>query len=222
MANPIRCPRCGTELTADSPDKLCPRCMLMAGLDSKEKELSPATAAYSPGFTPPTPEELGHYFPQLEILELLGRGGMGAVYKARQHGLDRLVALKILPPGVGPRSGLRRALHARGPGAGASSIIRTSSASTTSARPTGCIYFVMEYVDGVNLRQAIRARPLTPEQALAIVPQICDALQFAHDEGDRPSRHQAGEHPARQAGPGEDRRLRPGQAARARACRRRG
>jgi serine/threonine protein kinase len=41
----------------------------------------------------------------------------------------------------------------------------------------------MEYVDGVNLRQAMRASRFTPEQALAIVPHICDAVQFAHDEG---------------------------------------
>src|SRR6187431_1119001 len=41
----------------------------------------------------------------------------------------------------------------------------------------------MEYVDGSNLRQLMRAAELTPEQALAIVPQVCDALQFAHDEG---------------------------------------
>ena len=41
----------------------------------------------------------------------------------------------------------------------------------------------MEYVDGVNLRQAIQSGGMTPKEALAIVPQICDALQFAHDEG---------------------------------------
>ncbi len=41
----------------------------------------------------------------------------------------------------------------------------------------------MEYVDGVNLRQAMRAGQLTPAEALRIVPQLCEALQFAHDEG---------------------------------------
>ncbi len=47
----------------------------------------------------------------------------------------------------------------------------------------GQFYFVMEYVDGANLRQVIRNRQLTPPEALAVVPQICDALQYAHDEG---------------------------------------
>ena len=108
---------------------------------------------------------------------------MGAVYKARQPGLDRLVAIKILPPEVGrdPAFAERFTREAR-------ALARLSHPNIVSVydfgQRDGLFYFVMEYVDGVNLRQAILAGGMsTRKQALAIVPQICDALQFAHDEG---------------------------------------
>jgi tRNA A-37 threonylcarbamoyl transferase component Bud32 len=183
MENPTRCPRCGTELTAGTPEKLCPRCLLLAGLESQGvKAASPPTAVYVPGFAAPTPEELGRLFPQLEILELLGKGGMGAVYKARQRGLDRHVALKILPPEVGIDNAFSERFTRE-----AKALAQLNHPNIVgvfdSGNVNGLYFFLMEYVDGVNLRQALRAGNLKPAEALKIVPQICDALQFAHDEG---------------------------------------
>jgi serine/threonine protein kinase len=125
---------------------------------------------------------LARHFPHLEILELLGQGGMGAVYKARQTKLDRLVAVKVLPPEVArdPAFAERFTREAR-------SLARLSHPNIVMVfdfgEADGLFYFSMEFVDGRNVRQLLQADELTPAQALRIVPQVCDALGYAHDEG---------------------------------------
>lgn len=177
-----QCPACGAALPPDAPQGQCPNCLLRAVYDSQPD--SNATRPYPPqsSFVPPSVEELQPRFPQFEILELLGKGGMGAVYKARQPALDRLVAIKILPLEISqdPAFAERFQREAR-------ALARLSHPHIVAVhdfgQTSGLCYFVMEFVDGANLRQTIRAGSLMPQQALAIVPQICEALQFAHDEG---------------------------------------
>ncbi len=133
-------------------------------------------------FTPPGVDELGRKFPQLEILSLIGRGGMGAVYKARQRELDRVVALKILPPGFGDDAAFAERFTRE-----ARALAKLNHPGIVTihdfGRADGLYFFVMEFVDGVNLRQLLSSGRISPREALAIVPEICDALQFAHDHG---------------------------------------
>ena len=104
------------------------------------------------------------------------------VYQARQPELDRTVALKILSPALrrDPAFEERFAREARVLGKLQHPNIVTLFEHGESG---GFFYLLMEYIDGVNLRQAMSAGRFTPEQALAIVPSICDALQSAHAEG---------------------------------------
>jgi serine/threonine protein kinase len=193
MADERQCNECGGKLPADAPQGLCPQCLMKLGLPSgaggEDHALSddqtaiPTSATPPGGFVPPEPEELAKKFPQLEILELLGQGGMGAVYKARQKQLDRLVALKILPPEVGrdPAFAERFAREAR-------SLARLNHPGIVSVfdfghTEDGLYYFIMEFVDGTDLRRVIEGGQLDPVEALAIVPQICEALQYAHEDG---------------------------------------
>ncbi len=177
------CPTCAKPLPQDAPMGMCPDCLLSAGFGTVTTD---GQAEALRAFRPPAPAELAPHFPELEIIELIGQGGMGAVYKARQRELDRLVALKILPPVVGdaPAFAERFAREAKAlaklnhPG-----IVTLYEFGKTDAPPAPVYFFLMEHVDGVNLRQLLHSSRISAREALAIVPQICDALQFAHDQG---------------------------------------
>lgn len=168
------CPRCQAPIPADAPGGICPACALRGVVEGTGP--APFTAAGIP-----TAEEIAAAFPEYEILGSIGQGGMSVVFKARQPRLDRMVALKILPPSLAAQPGF------------AERFTREARALARLAHPhivavydfgerAGFYYLVMEFVDGVNLRQALRAG-ITPEQALQLVPRVCEALQFAHDRG---------------------------------------
>jgi tRNA A-37 threonylcarbamoyl transferase component Bud32 len=184
------CKQCQQPLPVDAPEGLCPACLAKVALGTEPTtfgatiNVNPMAEAAAAAETRVAPEvaQLAAQFPQLEIIELLGMGGMGMVYKARQPRLDRFVALKILPvesqqhPSFAERFGREAKALAKlnHPG-----IVNVYDFGQTGQY----YYFVMEYVDGMNLRHLLHNQPLEPRQALELVKQICTALQYAHDEG---------------------------------------
>jgi tRNA A-37 threonylcarbamoyl transferase component Bud32/TM2 domain-containing membrane protein YozV len=157
--------------------------MLKAGLASQTEGPGGVGAQGTKIIQPPlTPAEIAALFPQLEILECLGRGGMGVVYKARQPRLNRIVALKILAQEK-DRDGQFVERFTRE----AQALARLNHPNIVTVHDFGetgghC-YLVMEFVDGLNLRQLLLNGKMAPGQALTIVPKICEALQYAHEQG---------------------------------------
>jgi len=168
------CPRCSEALPpAGAIDGLCPRCLLEHGVREPRSAETPRL---------PTAAELQERIPRLEILHVLGRGGMGAVYKARQPDLDRHVAVKVLRPDLADDTALsdRFVREAR-------NLARLDHPNIVRIHDFGreehFVYLVMEYVDGSSVRELIDARLLAPSDALAIFPEICEALRYAHEHG---------------------------------------
>ncbi len=169
------CQQCRAPLAADAAGWLCPECQI----DPARTPPSGASATPRP---PPTVEELAPLFPGLEIAGLIGQGGMGMIYKARQPQLDRVVALKILSPELrrDPAFAGRFSREAQ-------ALAKLSHSHIVSIFDFGqagpFYYFLMEFVDGVTLRDRIERKDFSPEEARRMVREICDALQFAHEEG---------------------------------------
>lgn len=175
--NQPKCPQCLTSLTEDAPQGLCPSCLMALANLATDQDTLPMTASDSPSLS-----EITAAFPDLEIMERIGQGGMGVVFKAKQPRLDRTVALKVLPKRLAAALGFPERFNREG-----RVLARLNHPSIVTVydfgESGGFCYLLMEYVDGVNLRQAMRAGRFTPEQALEVVPEICTALQYAHEQG---------------------------------------
>ena len=176
MSNAQSCARCGATLPpGHDPAKPCPRCLLALG-----QETEAPRAPTKPGRAPSI-EELQPLFDNLEIEGLVGQGGMGAVYRAVHKDLGRPVALKILTVAeADPAFDERFAREAR-------AMASLSHANIASVHDFGkkgdFTYLMLEFVDGVNVRELIRKGDVSSREALGMVSQICAALQYAHDKG---------------------------------------
>lgn len=134
-------------------------------------------------WTPPTVEELSQLLPQYRIEGFLGRGGMGAVYKGWQEHLGRAVAIKLLPAELSTDDQFVARFQREARLLAALQHPNIVSVYDFGQMPDGQLYFVMEYVEGTDLRRVLQGDGLEPDRALGIIVQVCEALQAAHRQG---------------------------------------
>ena len=124
----------------------------------------------------------GRFFGDYELIEEIGRGGMGAVYKARQISLNRVVAIKmILAGGLASANSVRRF---RAEAAAAASLQHPNIVAVHEVGEfEGHQYFSMGYVDGKSLAEWVREHPLPVRQAAGWLKTIAEAIHYAHQHG---------------------------------------
>ncbi|HEU4389879.1 MAG TPA: WD40 repeat domain-containing serine/threonine-protein kinase [Blastocatellia bacterium] len=178
MTEPGYCTQCNSELPDDAPSGLCPKCLLELAFSADSESLASVTL-------PNTPLLSGlkvHYFGDYELLEEIARGGMGLVYKARQMSLNRIVALKMMRPG----------LLASEPEVQRFRVEAEAAASLQHPRIVaihevgeyeGLCYFSMDYVEGKSLAEIVRDQPLPARRAASYVKTIAETVDFAHQKG---------------------------------------
>lgn len=133
---------------------------------------------------PPSIEDLDAVLDQYEFLDILGQGGMGAVYQGRQKSMNRLVAIKILPK-VEDVDELRFSERFQREARAMAQMAHPNIVTVYDFGQTddGQLFFVMEYVDGTDLSHVIREGPLGQDRIFKWIEQICDALFYAHSKG---------------------------------------
>jgi len=190
------CRKCGAKIFSDAPEGLCASCMLKIALGTFREaavagvvdpgspdELSPPNANPPPDNKTTTHVagmlgELGDY----ELLEEVGRGGQGVVFRARQKSLNRTVALKVISLGQWARKAhvkrfrleAEAAAHLEHPG-----IVPIHEVGERD----GSCYFSMKFVEGGQLDEVIRRTPMPIRQAAELIAKVARTVHYAHEHG---------------------------------------
>ncbi len=167
-----KCTVCGATFDPSSQPG-CPSCQMKLGLSGN-------SATSEMQFM--SPDELSQKFDDLDVIELIGAGGMGAVYKVKQKKLDRIVALKVVKADISDSAEFSQRFERE-----AKAMARLNHPNIVSIYDfgitDGLFYYVMEFVDGPDLGELAKSEDLTSMESLEIVTQVCKAMQYAHENG---------------------------------------
>ena len=169
------CPSCSSPVASNGS---CLRCLLEVGVEWKQASQRPVSDDNLPSI-----DELRRSFPQLEIVRLVGRGGMGAIYQARQTGLDRDVAIKIIDRRISKDVQFLERFEREARALAKLSHPNIVAVYDYGRTADGLAYLVMEYVNGLNLREAMDAMTIEASEAAEYVKTMCGALYYAHTKG---------------------------------------
>jgi eukaryotic-like serine/threonine-protein kinase len=198
------CSECGRELPKCALDGLCPACLLRLGAAELSSEvqsgpepgrpgkhtgLQPTEEPHRPSISHPSGIKaiiqglgMGVRLGDYELLELVGQGGMGVVYKARQISLNRIVALKLLPFGQFTHEDAVSRFRAEASAAAGLQHCNIVAIHEVGEHE-GQHYFSMDFVEGQTLADIVRDKPLSAQKAATYLKSIAEAVHFAHKHG---------------------------------------
>jgi TolB-like protein/Tfp pilus assembly protein PilF len=178
------CPKCGAEIQPDAPEGACPRCLLKAGLRALANE-----DQGPPGLTPgqygtrsqrfaEILGELGDY----ELLEEIGRGGQGVVFRARQKSLNRLVALKVI--GLGQWATKAHVKRFRLEAEAAARLNHPCIVPIYEVgERDGACYFSMGLIEGGQLDAVLKRESMPIRRAVELIVKLARTVEYAHGHG---------------------------------------
>src|SRR5438309_1000348 len=170
------CENCGEKIFSDAPKGLCPACVLETGLGSLANEI--VAGIDDPGH----PADMRMDFGDYELLEEIGRGGQGVVYRARQKSLNRTVALKVI--GLGQWATQAHLKRFRLEAEAAASLDHPCIVPIyeIGERESSC-YFSMKLVEGGQLDEVVRREPMPIRRAAEVIAKLARTVHYAHEHG---------------------------------------
>src|SRR5437773_5762400 len=170
------CENCGEKIFGDAPKGLCPACVLETGL-------GPLTDESVAGIGDPgTPAGVLMDFGDYELLEEIGRGGQGVVYRARQKSLNRTVALKVI--GLGQWATQAHLKRFRREAESAANLDHPCIVPIYEVgEREGSCYFSMKFIDGGQLDEVAKRTPISTRNAAELIAKLARTVHYAHEHG---------------------------------------